>query len=201
MTDRIGRFKVWTALVLAVFLAIPLISWNELPKTMPGKTSLTGSALTQPVTVQDSPARSVTRGQKLFMGNLHFENGGPPCMGCHNIGSNGMLGGGALGPDLTNASTKRTQSELAAILSNSEAAKAPVMQPIYADHPLTVEEQADLLAFINASAGGPETNREGLVIGISLAGFLAAILLIEWIYHRRLRGVRKPMVRQAYSRK
>jgi hypothetical protein len=122
-------------------------------------------------------------------------------MGCHNIGSNGILGGGALGPDLTNVSTKRSQSELMAILANLDPAKAPVMQPIYAAHPLTVEEQADLLAFMNASVGQPETKREWLVIGISLVGFLAVVVLIELVYHRRLRGVRKPMVRQANSKK
>jgi hypothetical protein len=131
------------------------------------------------------------------MGNLRFQNGGPPCMGCHNIGENGLLGGGAMGPDLTNVSTRRSQSELAAILSNSEAAKAPIMQPIYAEHSLTAEEQADLLTFIDASAGQPETNREGLVIGISLAGFVAAVVLLGFVYRGRLRGVRRPLVKKA----
>ncbi len=135
------------------------------------------------------------------MGSLHFEKGGPPCMGCHNVGSNGLLGGGALGPDLTNISTERSQSELQSILSNAETADIPVMRPIFDEHPLTVEEQADLLAFINASVGQPEVDREWWVIGISLAGFVGAIVLIELIFHRRLRGVRKPMLRQANAKK
>jgi mono/diheme cytochrome c family protein len=144
------------------------------------------------------PASSVGdagRGRKLFMGNLHFQNGGPPCMGCHNVGSNGILGGGALGPDLTNVAARRSQSELAEIL----ASPVSVAKPIYSEHPLTAEEQADLLAFLNASVGQPETNREWLVIGISLIGFLAAVGLIELVYHRRLRGVRKPMLRKTYA--
>jgi mono/diheme cytochrome c family protein len=41
------------------------------------------------------------RGESLFRGDIHFANEGPPCMGCHNIGSYGNMGGGMLGPDLT----------------------------------------------------------------------------------------------------
>ncbi len=166
-------------LLFVAFLAIPLFGWTALPKS--------------------ASIGNVEEGQKLFMGNLHFQNGGPPCMGCHNIDENGLLGGGALGPDLTNVSTRRSQSELAAILSNPDASKTPIMQPIYAEHPLTAKEQADLLAFIDASAGQPETNREGVVIGISLAGFVAAVGLLGFVYRGRLRGVRKPLVKKAQA--
>ncbi len=75
------------------------------------------------------------------------------------------------------------------------------MKPIYAEHLLTESEQADLIAFLEASAGQPETNRELLVIGISLIGFFAAIGLIALVYRRRLRGVRKPLVNKANSEK
>lgn len=205
MINRIGKSKGRIALVVGVFLVLPWIGWNTLPKFTPSTDSANRPAdshtISQPLAANELAASSVERGQGLFMGKLHFENDGPPCMGCHNVGSNGILGGGAMGPDLTDVSTRRNQPELAAILSNSAAAKAPVMKPIYVEHPLTAEEQADLLAFINASVGQPETNREWWVIGISLAGFLAAVVLIELVYHRRLHGVRKPMVRQAYSRK
>lgn len=118
-------------------------------------------------------------------------------MGCHSVGSNGLLGGGALGPDLTNVTTRRSPAELTAILSNWGTISMPVMDPIYYEHPLSSKEQSDLLAFLRASAGQPETNREGWVIGISLAGFLAAVGMIELVYHRRLRGVRKPLIRKA----
>ena len=131
------------------------------------------------------------------MGYTHLENGGPPCMGCHNIGSNGVLGGGAMGPDLTGVSTRRSPSELGETLTNP----GPVMAPIFSEHPLTAEEQADLIAFMEVSAGQPETNREWLVIAISLAGFLAAVGLIQFLYRKRLRGVRKPLVKKARSQK
>lgn len=122
-------------------------------------------------------------------------------MGCHNVGSNGILGGGALGPDLTNVSTKRSQSEIASILSNKEPTISPVMQPIYSEHPLTESEQADLIAFLNASVGQPESNKEILVIGISFAGFVGAVVVLGFVYRNRLRGVRKSLLKKAQPEK
>ncbi len=197
MINRNGNFKGRFAVFLVTLLGIPLLGWNVLPQAVSRIAVGSSRAVMQSISVQKSPASSVERGQALFMGRVHFENGGPPCMGCHNIGSNGILGGGALGPDLTNVAARRSQSQLAEILANPVS----VAKPIYAEHPLTAAEQADLLAFLNASVGQPETNREWLVISISLVGFLAAIVLIQLVYRQRLRGVRKPMVRQAYLKK
>ncbi len=133
----------------------------------------------------------------MFMGNIHFQNGGPPCMGCHNIGDNGILGGGALGPDLTNVATRYSESDLAAKLIDP----GPIMKPIFSEHPLTTGEQVDLLAFLRVSAGQPEANREMYVIAISLMGLLAAMGLVHIVYRNRLRGVRKPFVEKARSGK
>lgn len=133
------------------------------------------------------------------MGNAHFQNDGPPCMGCHNVGSNGLLGGGAMGPDLTNVSIRLSQEEIASILSNSGQTISPVMQPIFTEHPLSEIEQADLIAFLNASVGQPESNREIIVIGISVAGFAAAVLLLGFVYRGRLRGIRKPLLKKALT--
>lgn len=58
----------------------------------------------QPVSAEMIANANVDNGRKLFMGYTHFEHEGPPCMGCHSVGENGLLGGGAMGPDLTNVS-------------------------------------------------------------------------------------------------
>lgn len=201
MKNRSGSLRGWKTFLLLAFLAVPLLGWNALPKSVHSvnlrDSPAARKAVLQPITAQNSPARNVEKGRDLFMGTIHLENGGPPCMGCHNIGNNGILGGGAMGPDLTNVSTRRSQPELQTILSNSDAAMTPIMRPIYAEHPLTTAEQADLLAFINASVGQPETNREWLVIAIALTGFLGVLGLIELVYHRRLHGIRKPMIKEA----
>jgi hypothetical protein len=197
MINRRNKVRRWLLLLGAAFFVLLLPGRSAHPE--PSAMSAFEASAPPSMAAQVPSAGSVERGRDLFLGYVHFQRGGPPCMGCHNIGSNGLLGGGALGPDLTNVTTRRRPSELTAILSNWGTISMPVMDPIYAGHPLTSKEQADLLAFMRASAGQPETNREWWVVGISLAGFLGAVGLIELVYHRRLRGVRKRLVRTTQS--
>jgi mono/diheme cytochrome c family protein len=140
-------------------------------------------------------------GRKLFMGYAHLENDGPSCMGCHSVGENGLLGGGALGPNLTNISTERSDAEIIGVLSNTGSVISPVMQPIYETDPLTAEEQADLLAFMKASVGEPETDRELLVLGISILGTVGAAFVLGFVYRNRLRRVRAALVKEMTSGK
>ena len=49
------------------------------------------------------------------------------------------------------------------------------MSSIFSEHPLTIEEQTNSIAFMEASAGRPETNRERLVISISSGSSLPAV--------------------------
>ena len=197
----INRMKVnrRLAFIVVVLLTIPLIGWNVLPRS----TSIDVSEVTtsKSVAVHSSLIANVERGQELFMGRLHFANEGPPCMGCHSIGANGLLGGGAMGPDLTAVTTRRTPTEITGILSNTGPVLSPVMQPIFTEHPLTNGEQADLVAFMQASVGQPQPNKEILVIGISIAGFLAAVAVLGFLYRGRLRGVRKSLLRNAQAEK
>jgi len=131
------------------------------------------------------------RGEALFMGNIHLRNDGPPCMGCHSIDSAGALGGGAMGPDLTLAFAKYGDAGLASILATIPMT---TMKPIFTDHPLALEEQADLRAFIEASSSQPQANREALILALSLAGFVAAMILAGLVWRRRLHGVRRPLL-------
>ncbi|HEX2990693.1 MAG TPA: hypothetical protein VHO49_08435 [Anaerolineales bacterium] len=139
----------------------------------------------------------VYRGRDLFMGYTHFEHEGPPCMGCHSVGENGLLGGGSMGPDLTNIYSQRSQTEILAVLSNTGRKISPVMRPIYTDHPLTWDEEVDLLAFLETSVGQPEADKELLVLGISIAGFFAAVGVLGFVYRNRLRSVRRALVNKA----
>ena len=151
----------------------------------------------QPPSAEMIANGDVENGRKLFMGYAHFEHEGPPCMGCHSVGENGLLGGGALGPDLTNVSTQRSDAEILGVLSNTGTVTSPVMQPIYVTDPLTAQEQADLLAFMKASVGEPETDRELLVLGISIIGTFGAAIVLGFVYRNRLRSVRRALVNKA----
>lgn len=157
----------------------------------------TGINPAQPVSADAITKGNIEHGRDLFMGYAHFENQGPPCMGCHNVGNNGILGGGALGPDLTNVSDEITQTSMVSILSNFGSETSPIMEPIYTAHPLTVSEQADLIAFMNASAGEPEKDKELLVLVISILATVGAAIVLGFVYRNRLRRIRKTMVEEA----
>ena len=187
MMSQDGKFKMRTSLLSVILFTFLLFGCAPAPRINPA----------QPVSAQAIAAGNVENGQNLFMGYVHFQNEGPPCMGCHSVGNNGLLGGGAMGPDLTNISAEMSQTSLVSILSNFGSEISPVMGPIYTKHPLTVDEQADLIAFLNASEGQTETSKESIVFGISLAGSVAAAALLGIIYRGRLRGARGPLVKKA----
>jgi len=182
-------FKGWMTILLGIFLVFLSLSLTQ--------GSLAGASADPHSTSPGSlPAGDAARGRDLFMGNAHFTNGGPPCMACHNVGSNGLLGGGTLGPDLTNVSGRYSDADLGQTLNSIPW---PAMKPIFSEHPLTSQEQADLRTFLESSAGQPGANKEPLIFGISLTGLVAVTGAFGWIYRRRLRGVRKALVQKARS--
>ncbi|HNT24926.1 MAG TPA: hypothetical protein PKM21_11210 [Anaerolineales bacterium] len=133
------------------------------------------------------------RGQALFLGKAPLENDGPPCMACHNVGGSGLLGGGAVGPDLTEMSTFYRAADLTADLADMPW---PAMEPIYAEHPLTPSEQADLTAFL-LTPRQPQSNYYAwVVMGVGLLGCIAAAGFFGLMYRRRMRGVRQALVAQ-----
>ncbi len=151
----------------------------------------------EPVSAEMIANANIENGRRLFMGYAHFEHEGPPCMGCHSVGDNGILGGGALGPNLTNVSTERSDEEIIGVLSNTGLVTSPVMKPIYETDPLTEEEQADLLAFMKSSVGEPEADKELLVFSLSILGTIGAAIVLGFIYRNRLRSVRRALVNKA----
>ena len=157
-----------------------LIAYLQAPGGVPAPTPAPVPAAGDPV-----------RGKALFLGNVHFQNDGPPCMGCHSIDNAGILGGGVMGPNLTQAFAKYGDAGLASVLANIQF---PTMKPIFAGHPLTAQDQADLRAYIQSAAGQPQTNREWLVLALSLAGWIGVMIVIGIVWRRRLRAVRRPLV-------
>ncbi len=181
------KIKAETPLLSAALLALFLFGCSPAPERKAA----------QPDPAPVAAEGHIENGRDLFMGYVHLQNGGPPCMGCHSVGDNGLLGGGAMGPNLTDVSTRLNQAELVSVLSNSEPKISPVMEPIYAEHPLTASEQADLIAFLNASVGQVEVDKEPMVVAVSLVGFVAIAAFLGFIYRNRLRSVRGALVKTA----
>jgi mono/diheme cytochrome c family protein len=145
----------------------------------------------------DAPSGGVVdNGRALFTGDVKMANGGLACISCHRIDDVGILGGGSVGPDLTEASGKYGEAGLASALADIIF---PTMQPIFADHPLTESEQSDLAAFITSQSGKPQVNKEGLLLVISLAGFIAVMAFAAFYWRARLGLVRKTLVSQSLT--
>lgn len=108
----------------------------------------------EPVTPPDTG--DAAAGEALFLGSAVFDQGGPACAGCHAAGAYDHLGGGGLGPDLTAMYTKFGGAQ--GVTATLAAPPSPTMTPLFADHPLTEAEIADLTAFFAAveadGAGG-----------------------------------------------
>jgi cytochrome c2 len=142
------------------------------------------------------PPGDAAVGRELFVGGAKFHNGGPPCMSCHSISGIGALGGGTLGPDLTDAYRKYGGD--AGLASFLTSVPTPTMNAVWSRQPLTPQEIADLTGFIKEAS---VAQRPLSAIGrLALLGLLALIVIIAigaFYWRKRLRGVRIPLVQRA----
>lgn len=138
-------------------------------------------------------AEDIPLGVKLFIGETHLENGGPACLSCHTVSGVGRLGGGTLGPDLTQASVRFSLPELINIL---QYFNYPLMSQVYAGKTITDEEIVRLVAlFQEVSLRQPEVDQKSLTflyLGIALA--IGLIFLVNWLWRNRFTEVRKPLI-------
>jgi cytochrome c2 len=133
-------------------------------------------------------------GKDLFTGVVRFQNGGPPCMACHSVSGIGALGGGQLGPDLTEA-VKRYggASGLDAFVAGTPT---PTMKAVWAQRPLTPEDRANVVSFL-AQAEVSQRPAQAIwqLVGLAALGVVILLTLAAFNWKHRLRfGVRGPMV-------
>ncbi len=136
-------------------------------------------------------AQEDARGKALCVGETRVAGGGTACIACHSVSGLGVLGGGAVGPDLTRAFVKFGGAQgLTGVLA---AVPFPTMAPLYRDHPLTVQEQADLAAFLQVSASAaPSAGLYPLVLFVS-AGLAALLVIMYAVWSTRLKPVRNSL--------
>lgn len=117
----------------------------------------------------------ITRGRLLFSGALPFSKGGPACFNCHRIGSPGLLGGGSLGPDLTQAYSNYKDKPLSKILSQFPF---PLMAGVFETKPLTRKEAFQIKAFLyNVDKESPPS-KEDPQKKFLLLGFLGLLVCV-----------------------
>ncbi len=137
----------------------------------------------------------VQAGRELFLGQVPFQNGGPPCAACHRIAALGFPNGGLVGPDLSGVSQTLGPDGVDVTL---KTLFFPTMMPLYSQRPLIASEQQALKGFLLQSQGPPAGQTDTLVLGVLALGGLIVLLAATWVTgRRRLRGVRAPLVRAA----
>jgi mono/diheme cytochrome c family protein len=160
-----------------------------------GNTRAPGKGAAPPATAALPPGDAAA-GRELFVGGIRMKNGGPPCMSCHSISGIGALGGGTLGPDLTDAYKKYGGD--AGLASFLTSVPTPTMSAVWSKNPLTPQEVANLTAFVKEGALTERPLDAIAKLALMAALGLVILVLIGTVYwRRRLITVRKALVQRA----
>ncbi len=165
----------------------PQLSEAEVAAVLAYLENPTAVSLSQP----DLPEGDLASGEALFTGASRLQNGAPSCMSCHNTAGAGVLGGGTLGPDLTNVYGRYGGLGLAATL---KSLPFPSMEGVFIDKPLTDDEVGHLYTyFVQVDQTGAQPVNFNFVL-IGLGGFVLLGILSQLTWRKRLTGVRIPLV-------
>ena len=142
-----------------------------------------------PAVVEQATEEQVILGQDLFQGTRRLTNGGPTCNSCHDVTNDAVIGGGILARELTTVFSRLGGPGVRAILGSPPF---PVMQRAYQDTPLTDEEVAALVGFLER-ADAEQALHQPRDYGIKLfgAGVVGVIILLFFyslLWRGRLRG-------------
>jgi len=148
-----------------------------------------GAAPPAPTAEAAVPPGDAALGRALFQGATAFAHGGPTCISCHDLRADSVVGGGALGPDLTTAYSKLGGAGIQGIVSHPPF---PVMQRAYSDKSLTEEEAAALVAFLKRAdelaAAQPPGGYGARLLGAGAGGSLLLLGLYALVWGKRMKG-------------
>jgi mono/diheme cytochrome c family protein len=134
-------------------------------------------------------------GESLFRGQRAFKAGAPACVSCHTTSGAIGLGGGRLGPDLTEAYARlEGRKALGAWLTSPPS---PTMQPVFREHRLEGDEVLALVAYLKSQAeqGQRDGGSSPVLFVVSSIGVTALLLVLsDYVWRNRYRAVRRPLV-------
>jgi mono/diheme cytochrome c family protein len=146
--DAVALFEEYNGMIMPP----PGISENRIVAVLAyiAEQSTTTAGLVQ--AVETAPAEypvpepeQIVLGQQLFQGTVRFGAGGPTCNACHHVKNDAVIGGGILARELTTVFSTMGREGVSAILGR---APFPVMQAAYEKQPLSDQEIAALVAFL-----------------------------------------------------
>jgi len=127
----------------------------------------------------DATEEEIALGEALFRGSQSLQNGGPSCVGCHNVRGVSLWGGGSVGPDLTFAYARLGENKLVPAL---EEMSTPMMKTLYQKAPLTEDEQFQIKAYLtNVARDGTMPQTVGtsfLYLGLEGIGLVVGLALV-----------------------
>ncbi|MGE3855143.1 MAG: cytochrome c [Planctomycetota bacterium] len=145
-------------------------------------------------------ADDIVAGRALFLGLKPLGNGGPACLSCHAVAGEGGLGGGTLAVDLTGAHGRLTTGNPDALIQSIATPGFPVMKDIYGAAPVTMNEAFQLNAYLaDVQARRVPDDSNDLFVIISLFGCALVVAILDHLWRRRFRGVRKTLVAGGHS--
>lgn len=176
-----------------------------------------------PVVAEEAPLvispEMAMEGRKIFTGERALASGmGAPCISCHTLANMKALGGGLLGPDLTDVYTRMSGDRALAAWLSSPA--SPTMKPAFGETPFSRQEIGMLVSYFKETSERRSTSEEAGATVVTMApptsrpffdatamflliGFIATITMLahfDVAWKNRFRAVREPMVRGDLSR-
>ena len=141
------------------------------------------------------------QGRKIYLGTQRLAAGGSACISCHRMCDAPALGGGRLGPDLTNVFERlKGRAALSAWLM---APGTETMQPIFKNHPFSAEEIHALVAYFESTTAEPpaDSSRGRVTFLLSgLAGAIVGVFFLDAMWKNRFQSVRRSLVEANTSR-
>jgi mono/diheme cytochrome c family protein len=159
----------------------------------PAPTTSAAPAATRAVTDAD-----IQTGRELYEGRRTLARGGPACVSCHQLNTVAGNSTAGLGPDLTLAAKRLGGARgLTGWLRNPPT---KVMRALFRDRAMNDEEVFAIVALLDraqpaGTSGTLLTARSVPAAGAAIAVLLLA--LIGFVWSRRFRAVRRPLVESA----
>jgi mono/diheme cytochrome c family protein len=124
---------------------------------------------------------TITEGKSLFYGYTPFANGASPCIACHNIKDQSIMGGGKLALDLTGDYIKLGPEGIKAILTNPPF---PAMKTAMLNHALKENEIEPIISLLKSVGERKYTYKIPDSAGMFFfsMGFVCALVLLVHIY-------------------
>ncbi len=153
-----------------------------------------GGATVKVKSATEAKAEDIAKGKMLFEGKLRFEKKGPACLSCHSAGDAGILGGGALGPDLARSYTSFEDKGLTKVLSKISF---PSMVIPFKNKELTTDEVFYVKSYLYSvdkaaiDSEFSENQKKFAILGV--IGTVIALLLIDLAWKNRRKKTRRPL--------